>query len=1241
MINHQAPSVRWFARRSLRALCALVLLCAVSGRSATFVWDGGGADGKFSTIANWNPDATMNINGNIIQFGAVVSPFQTNADVDVTGNPNSFVFNAGAPPMTITASGNAMQFAVNVATPIQNSSTSLQTFNCNVKAYWTLTALNRNFLASSGDLSFTTTSFNLTGYTGPGTSLLTLTLGGASNGVISGAVTMGGGFTGTYLNTTVGLIKSGAGTWTLGGVNTYNGATTITGGKLSISANNNLGATPGSVNPTNLVINGGTLSVSAGFTLNANRGLALGPTSGSGSGTIEVTGSQTLTYNGIVANNGGTGGLIKTGAGTLALTGANTYTGDTTNLAGKLTVSSKQTGGGNFIINDGANFSVTRDATTTALVASSLTLGSVNGATNGFTLPSGNPAAQVITAGTLTLNGVNAIEIGGGNFVVGQFPLIKYTTLAGSGSVAATPLSLPAGITATIVNNVGNSSIDLNITSVPVAGQNLVWRGYANGNWDTFTVNWTNAALNAAAAFATGDYVMLDDSVTGTTNLTLVGSIQPGSVSVNNTTRNYTLAGAGSLDGTNNLTKAGSGTLTITAPGNFSGGTIISNGTVLATGLGSGAVIVQSGAKLGAGSANKVATLSLSNNLSLATCELLFDVTNTANADKISVANNLSVNGTTTITLNNTNALPNGDYTLLQVGGTLGGTAANFSVASVAPKTYSIIYQANNVVLRVTNTAAITAKSWTGDGVANQWNINSSVNWVETGGFAPFVYNDGDAVTFDNSTTSNLTVDVATVVTPASVTFSSTSNYVFVGTGNISGVTALIKMNTGRLTLTTSNSYTGGTIMFNGGLMLSNTVGQSLFGNMTNYGGNLLLGAAEQIADTTVFNFGTNSTGRLDLQGFNETIGGVQDVGGTGNRIVEAAIDNTPSAPATLTLNVAGGATYTHSGFVRNAAGTSPGSLLSLVKTGAGTQIFSGAAATVSWTGPTTISNGVLELSGAASVANGSIITLAGGTVKFGGGGVRSAIISGAGSVVKTATNSLTLSGANDFTGSAVVSNGTLFLNGSLAIGTPVTVNGGTLSGNGTINDAVVINAGATLSPGSNNIATLTLNSNLTLAASSSTLMQVNQSTAANDLVTGVTTLNYGGTLTVSNLAGTFVGGESYQLFSAASRTGNFAATNLPALTSGLVWNWNPANGTLAVVSGVANYPTNITATVSGSALTLTWPQTHLGWYAQSNSVSLADTNFWFDIAGSQLATNLIITINPSQPNVFYRLRNP
>jgi autotransporter-associated beta strand protein len=65
------------------------------------------------------------------------------------------------------------------------------------------------------------------------------------------------------------------GTTTLSGTNTYTGVTTITAGTLSIGADANLGAVPGSVTTGSLVLNGGTLLATADIILNSNRGISL------------------------------------------------------------------------------------------------------------------------------------------------------------------------------------------------------------------------------------------------------------------------------------------------------------------------------------------------------------------------------------------------------------------------------------------------------------------------------------------------------------------------------------------------------------------------------------------------------------------------------------------------------------------------------------------------------------------------------------------------------------------------------------------------------------------------------------------------------------------------------------------------------------------------------------------------------------------------------------------------------
>jgi hypothetical protein len=79
------------------------------------------------------------------------------------------------------------------------------------------------------------------------------------------------------------------------------------------------------------------------------------------------------------------------------------------------------------------------------------------------------------------------------------------------------------------------------------------------------------------------------------------------------------------------------------------------------------------------------------------------------------------------------------------------------------------------------------------------------------------------------------------------------------------------------------------------------------------------------------------------------------------------------------------------------------------------------------------------------------------------------------------------------------------------------------------------------------------------------------------------------------------------------------------------------------VVTGTASNSTNLTASVSGGVLSITWPADHLGWILQSqtNSSSVGLSNNWVDVAGSSAGTNSNFNINPANPTVFFRLRHP
>ena len=131
----------------------------------------------------------------------------------------------------------------------------------------------------------------------------------------------------------------------------------------------------------------------------------------------------------------------------------------------------------------------------------------------------------------------------------------------------------------------------------------------------------------------------------------------------------------------------------------------------------------------------------------------------------------------------------------------------------------------------------------------------------------------------------------------------------------------------------------------------------------------------------------------------------------------------------------------------------------------------------------------------------------------------------------------------------------------------------------------------------------------------------------------------------ISNISGTLNVGDSFTVFSAASKSGNFASvTGSPG--AGKAWSFNPATGVLSVILGVNTTPTNITAVVTGTNYSLSWPADHIGWrlVAQTNhlvSGISANTNDWGTVSGSAATNQVIMTINPALPAEFYRLVYP
>jgi len=235
-----------------------------------------------------------------------------------------------------------------------------------------------------------------------------------------------------------------------------------------------------------------------------------------------------------------------------------------------------------------------------------------------------------------------------------------------------------------------------------------------------------------------------------------------------------------------------------------------------------------------------------------------------------------------------------------------------------------------------------------------------------------------------------------------------------------------------------------------------------------------------------------------------------------------------------------------------------------------------------------------------------------------------SSALSGTGSLLKTGGGTLTLNGTNTYVGSSIV-------------------NAGTLAGTGSIAGAVTINSGGMIAPG-NPLGTLTISNNLSLAAGSSTYMQVQHSPLTNTAVKITGTLVENGALIVTNSNATvFAGGDSFKLFNAANYSGAFTNFILPALPTGLEWNISALNtsGTLSVVAlstpSIANVSiVNGNLVVSGTNGTANWTYYML---AATNLVSpqwVPISTNQFDGSGNFSVTN---TIDPTAQQTFYKLR--
>ena len=260
-------------------------------------------------------------------------------------------------------------------------------------------------------------------------------------------------------------------------------------------------------------------------------------------------------------------------------------------------------------------------------------------------------------------------------------------------------------------------------------------------------------------------------------------------------------------------------------------------------------------------------------------------------------------------------------------------------------------------------------------------------------------------------------------------------------------------------------------------------------------------------------------------------------------------------------------------------------------------------------------------------------------------GGMINAVLAGTAGLTKITASNATLLATNTYTGTTTVSNGTLFISGQLAAST-VAVWGGTLAGTGSMAGAVSIHSGSVLSPGVNDIGTLTVSNALTLYGGSTVTMKISKTAETCDVVRVTGLLTLAGSLRVTNLSGTLTAGDSFHLFNAGGFSGGFTNVSLPALSDGLAWKTDTlvTNGTITVVSIMPVFAAPVLSSGTNLILSGTTLATNQSCYVLASTNVAAPISQW-----TCLATNPITggqfrftnAIDPSVPRLFYRLQLP
>ncbi|MCX6915936.1 MAG: autotransporter-associated beta strand repeat-containing protein, partial [Verrucomicrobia bacterium] len=355
------------------------------------------------------------------------------------------------------------------------------------------------------------------------------------------------------------LTKAGNTTLVLAGANTYGGATTISAGTLE--AANPLALQNSTLNYAStggaITFGNGSVAYTLGG-LAGDKNLALANKSKTAITLTVGNNAGDTTYSGVLSGTGGS--LVKAGAGTLTLSGLNTFTGGAAISAGTLSIAASSALGlesNPLAIGGGAVLKATDSFNTSRSTA----LGGAGAGVGGtFEVDSGKTldytSSSVISGtGSLIKTGAGTLSLGGQDTYTGG-TYMKAGTLVSTSGRAPGPQ--------------------------PPAGSNL----YAHHIYDGATLQ------IAVGSWSTERQVELVGDQVGAGGAAKIDIINGFTQQ-----RNGLIYGAGKLD------LVGTGTMVVTGPNTYSGGTIIEHGVFQAnnsagSATGTGTVTVNNGGTL-------------------------------------------------------------------------------------------------------------------------------------------------------------------------------------------------------------------------------------------------------------------------------------------------------------------------------------------------------------------------------------------------------------------------------------------------------------------------------------------------------------------------------------------------------------------------------------------------------------------------------------------------------------------